>query len=475
MPRFPLRRRAVGAGLALACLAGIAGLSASPAMATPLPTLMRDALATHPSLQAKVSLSEAAAAGVKGARWQYFPTPSVSTEYVDAEASDIDYSGDDHVTTLRLQQPLWTGGRLSGGMKKARAGQTLAQADFEAAKLDVAQRVVQDFGEALVAQLKADAFERSASTHARLLDRVRRRAGEGVSPDSDIVMARARLDTAAADLAVARAQRDAALVRLQQWVGREVTRDIFDENSDAAPETEAESIVALVERAEINSPQLARARAQAVVARSEVKLARAAVFPEFYLRAERQFGSYTVPDADPTNRVFVGMSAQFGGGLGSLSAASAANARVRASEQDILGVQRDIAAQVRSQASLVSTSAERRRALANALQSSYELSDAWDRQFLAGRKPWQDVMNAIREISQAESQLADAIGSECVARWRLALLVFGVDAILQQPAVDEDPVDDTAAIQAGDADNAAVPPADASTMPLSPPQAESAP
>jgi adhesin transport system outer membrane protein len=60
-----------------------------------------------------------------------------------------------------------------------------------------------------------------------------------------------------------------------------------------------------------------------------------------------------------------------------------------------------------------------------ALQTSADLADqvlaSWDRQYLAGRKTWQDLMNSAREQVQAQAQLADLDGSQLVASWRLAL------------------------------------------------------
>jgi adhesin transport system outer membrane protein len=56
--------------------------------------------------------------------------------------------------------------------------------------------------------------------------------------------------------------------------------------------------------------------------------------------------------------------------------------------------------------------------------------DSWDRQFLAGRKTWVEVMNAARELAQAHTALAEVEVALVVASWRLAVLSEGVPAIL---------------------------------------------
>ena len=107
-----------------------------------------------------------------------------------------------------------------------------------------------------------------------------------------------------------------------------------------------------------------------------------------------------------------------GDGLSSLAVQ-----RHAAALADIESQQRSLAEQVMTDHALLVTSQSRRLAL----QSSAELADqvlaSWDRQYLSGRKTWQDLMNSAREQVQVQVQLADLEGSQLVASWRLALTV----------------------------------------------------
>ena len=47
---------------------------------------------------------------------------------------------------------------------------------------------------------------------------------------------------------------------------------------------------------------------------------------------------------------------------------------------------------------------------------------SWSRQYLAGRKTWQDLMNSVREEVQLRAQIADFDAAQLIASWRLALL-----------------------------------------------------
>jgi adhesin transport system outer membrane protein len=60
--------------------------------------------------------------------------------------------------------------------------------------------------------------------------------------------------------------------------------------------------------------------------------------------------------------------------------------------------------------------------LKHALVSSQSIQQAYDRQFVSGKKSWLDVMNAARELAQTETQLADATGGLLASSWRLGML-----------------------------------------------------
>ena len=62
--------------LLIVCLVGIPVWS----QAQTLEALVLDALAMHPSTLSQRAQVASAMAGVEGARWQFYPTPSVSVE-----------------------------------------------------------------------------------------------------------------------------------------------------------------------------------------------------------------------------------------------------------------------------------------------------------------------------------------------------------------------------------------------------------
>ena len=66
---------------------------------------------------------QAAGLEVQIAQQAYWPTPSVSMERVQTQLPDPSFAGSPQVLTFRLQQPVWTGGRLAAQSNKALANQ----------------------------------------------------------------------------------------------------------------------------------------------------------------------------------------------------------------------------------------------------------------------------------------------------------------------------------------------------------------
>ena len=90
--------------------------------------MIEGALNYHPSIIQQKELQSASLKGLDSAKWQYFPTPSISLDAVSTSYKDPSYSGDDYAIRLGLNQPLYTGGRISAGVAAAEANIVAANA-----------------------------------------------------------------------------------------------------------------------------------------------------------------------------------------------------------------------------------------------------------------------------------------------------------------------------------------------------------
>jgi len=161
-----------------------------------------------------------------------------------------------------------------------------------------------------------------------------------------------------------------------------------------------------------------------------VQVRKAQLMPEIYARAEHQQGSFSAGSPSSSNRFFIGLSATPGAGLSAQSAIEGAISKVEALRSEFDLGRRNLIEQVTLEHVSAMTQAQRRSGLENSLSLTRDMVASWDRQFLAGRKTWVEVMNAARELSQAQTALAEVTVAYVVATWRLVVLVEGVPAVM---------------------------------------------
>jgi adhesin transport system outer membrane protein len=411
----------------LLCLIGSAAV---PVQAGSMIDLLNLTFQGNPALRSQAQLVQASQAEIRGANWQFFPTPSVSVEQVNASQNDSSYnSKDGRVLTLRLQQPLWTGGRLTAGVGRAEAGMAAAQAQMDETRQQLALRTIQAWGEWKAGQQKLAALRGSVQTHQKLVALIQRRIDGGVSALADEVLAQGRLEQTLADAMAAQSQLTAALAKLESLTGQRVADEQVSAYSVAAVEPVGQ-LAALLDNAWLNSPTAMKLRAQVRQQELDVEIRKAQLLPEVYARAEHQQGSFTSFGPSSANRFFIGLSATPGAGLSALSGVDAAVARLQSFQSELDATRRSLIEQVSLEHVSALTQAQRRLSLRSGLSSTQAMVDSWDRQFLAGRKTWVEVMNAARELAQAQTALAEVEVGYVVATWRLAVLAEGVPAII---------------------------------------------
>lgn len=393
-----------------------------------LDQLITEAIKTHPIVQSRVAQTAAASVALKGAQWQYFPTPSVSFESVYSSNTDVSFKGDDHVTRFRLEQPLWTGGRLKAGMNKARAGVSSSSALLEEGQREIALRVIQSYGEWYSAWLKRNAWGKSLATHDRLKNQVGHRVEKGVSAESDLLLARGRYESTAADLSAVSAEEEVAISTLSQLVGRNLTQMTLAAIS--LPELAQVSLADLLIQAESISPGIKRAQSEMAGTEALISQYKSDLWPDVYLRLEHQAGNLTYENADDESRIYVGFQSRFGAGLSTLSNVSEARFRHQAARSEVEVQRRAVREQVQSDYSLAKSFEQRIRALKLSIDTAESVYGSYGRQFLAGRKTWLDVMNAARDLVSTEVQLADAEASQLTVLWRLSVVVKGLSETL---------------------------------------------
>ena len=399
-------------------------LNRVPASADSLRELISSALTTHPSIRSYRASERAADANVANARWQFYPTASVSYDRASVSKTDVSHTGDNTVTILGLQQPLWTWGRLSAGLDRAKADVSISHFEAELGRQEIALQVVQNFGDWQAALLNELALQRSLVAHQDLQQLVTRRVAQGLSAESDQDLATSRLESTKEQVSSIQLQKEIALSRLAQLLGHSIEEESLSQERPLG-EGESDSLQSLFLSLKDHPSIL---RLQAMVRQSNATIAerKADYKPEFYVRAERQIGNYSFGNSRPENRVFFGFNSRFGAGLSSVSRVNEARARREAALAEVEAQTRILNEQVSADFLLLSSVQERLIALEVSLDTAISVAASYERQFLAGRKSWLDVINSEREIVQTEGQIIDLTTAQLVVSWRLAISSQGL-------------------------------------------------
>lgn len=392
------------------------------------------AVQQHPAVRSAKAKQNAADLGVDTAKWQYWPTPSFGLERVQADRT-LPGQKDQTVGVFGLRLPVWNGGRLDAGLRRAESRALQTQSESQEVLQSLALRVIQAWSEAVVAMRKIEAQGQSLQAHQRLLQMVERRAAEGASARADVALAQSRIDLLNADIQLLETQRDAALDKLRALTALPLQSDQLSRRHEL-PVFDANELTVFLDKAKAASPTLRKTQLQVLVADAEVASAKAALMPDLSLRLEHQQGNTSITAPSSTNRVFLSLNSNFGAGLSSVSGVELASAQRMAAQEEVAVQEQLLKEQVQQDWSLIKASELRLRGLTSASQAAADVLESYERQFLAGRKQWLDLMNAVREQAQTTVQLADAKGALELSSLRLTLLAGGVNALLQVKTAD---------------------------------------
>lgn len=364
--------------------------------------LIRDAIAQHPVVLSARSLEKASVEDLDVARLQRYPALSVQSEI----------TGSGRANVVSVEQPLWNGGRLQARINAAASTSSAQSARTQEALYETALRVV----DAWQALLHAHEREREIRATLDELDKysalIQRRVDARVSPPIDMELVTARTLQVRVDLQVARASQRVAQARLAQLLGSGRAVDglldgmPMDRQVASALASLKAGLDGSLESAVNLHPTVRKTVQQSQSLKYDLEAQKAAQWPEVYARVQKQFA--ISGSAVTSSNVFVGLRYQPGAGFSSLAQAKSAQARADSLEQSIDAVRRDIRDLLQTDIEELSSARGRVGVLQQAVGSSALVLDSYVRQFVAGRRTWQEVLNAVRENGDNRLALVDA-------------------------------------------------------------------
>ena len=391
----------------------------------------------HPQVLLQRQTLKATGFDIEASEQAFYPTPSISVERAQSNGSfDPSYAGSPQVAIFKLQQPLWTGGRLSAQRNKALASQDIEWARLLEIQQSMALKTLQAWTEVVSAQRQQMALSRTQIELEHLQRKIERRAEQGLSTQSEVKLSSLKVSLVKQMLNQVRIQEDLAWLRLMQWVPEAQTLNAQALINKVAWKDDQAHLQPIqhIDWASLSakqSPVAMRLQSLLKAQDAELEEKRAAYQPEVYLRAERQHGSFAYLNAQNINRVFIGMTATTGAGLSLQHQLAALVARHEIAQFDIDIADRLLTETVQSDVLNLIARQSKTEELKLNLELLHDIQEAWLRQFDNGRKSWLEVMNAVQESMQGQLTLIENDTSLQLSYWRLQIHAYGVSNWIQ--------------------------------------------
>lgn len=389
--------------------------------------LLHEGLKFHPSIAMSKDILRGAEFGVDSAFWGYFPTPSVDVSAVDANKMQ---------TVIRLDQPIWTGGKLDAAYHKAQAGKDEALHNYDEFQYTLINNFLSTLENYLQAQEKIEVLNDNKMQFNDLNGMLDRMITAGISSDADKKLLQSRLANIYSDLVVTKAKYKIAQMQFEILSSQKINCNVKFE-SDNIP-VSGMNIEKLVDDILRFHPALKKIDAQIKAAISETESSKAKLWPSLILRGEHREGSLYAEIGSPVdnNLVYLTLQVSPGAGLSSLSNINAAQINISkiryqksAKEKELID---DLMNDYTNYVAAVSGLEEISTNIVT-LRNVYESNK---RLFLSEEKKWFDLVNALSELNKQKIDYSKLLTEKKVLEYKILLKTGKIDLTTGEIAHD---------------------------------------
>lgn len=377
--------------------------------------LVKNGLEKHPSISMMNEAIKVANSTVDSAKWGFFPTPSI----------DVAQKGSITQTTARLDQPIWTGGKLTSAYDKALAKKDEMQVSLEESKYELIDSFINVLQSYLVAKAQIDALTNGKNDLLKFVSMLERRIEAGASSESDMSLLKSRISQIDSDLVMAKSKLELSKSQFEILSSAKVN-DIYTNLTNKI--NKPIDIEDAISKLKAFSPQIKALETQIKTAEYEVDSAKARFMPNLSLRAEHTKGSiYDETDNDGQSLVYLALSANTGAGLTILSEVEGARAKVLQLKFQQQTKEKELIELLVTEHNSMMASYNKAQSLKNTILSSKEVLDSYSRLFVAGKKQWLDLVNASKELMQNNQELASQEAMIKILKYKFALTIGDID------------------------------------------------
>lgn len=381
--------------------------------------LVTQAIQTHPLVGSARASQQATMEGINAAKLNLLPTPSVSSGYE---------RDNDFVSQVTIRQPLWTGGKLTADVNQAIFDDKAAVEYIYEQQNLVAKTTIDAWQSYIQAVAKQSVHVNNLKELGDFEAMMQRRVSQGVSARIELDLVTNRILQEQTSYQAAVEQQRIATARLEQIIGQPLSQ------MSAASIPNIKVLVEQAKRQSVDFEKMAFDRAgfynptvvkehfQIESAKQGVEAQQAARYPTVYAQYEH---AYYHEDNENDGKFSLGLSYAPGAGFSNFALARASQAQVNSLVQNQEAARRNVIENIQVQYQQFVSAKDRETSLVAAVAGAQIVVNSYRRQFIAGRKSWLEVLNAVREHNDYQIQLVQTRAEMLGAFYKLQV-DFGI-------------------------------------------------
>lgn len=371
--------------------------------------LISKAINHHPSIQMSQEAFKMSEEELNSAKWQYFPTPSV----------DFSNSTKNDQVVAKLEQPLWTGGKLDSQYDMALSSKAEAGYTLEESKYKLVERIlnlIQAYSQGKSAEISLKEGYDRLSKFSEMIDR---RVESGISSQSDEILLNSRLIQIKSDLINAKSKKTLALKQLSLIIGENIESINF--NLDKFNFDNIQSSVLIDDMAKFH-PTLKKMDEQLKSSIHQVSKEESALYPTISLVAEHKSGDvYTENTTESDNAIYLSLKATTGAGLSLLSNVEKAKLNTKRLKSEKDTKEQELTDSFIIDYNNMTLAKEKLANLKLNQEFSNEVFESNKRLFIAGKKQWLDLVNSSKELMDISVSYRDTKELYNILKYKIAL------------------------------------------------------
>ncbi len=376
--------------------------------------LVSKVINNHPSVAMSKETIKSSQEGINNAMWQYFPTPSV----------ELSRASNSNQTVVKLEQALWTGGKLDANYDKALSSEKEALFELEEKKYKLIEMILTHSQNYVQAKYSKEALLSGLERLESFSSMIDRKITVGLSTIADKRLLESRLTQIKSDLISVEHKQKTALKQISLLLSEEITQINFTDNI-ALEDIDTLELVSQID--EVN-PTLHRYDEKIKNAIYEIDIQKSSLYPTLTLAAEHRKGDiYTDNYNTSNNAVYLKLQSQFGAGLSSLSNIKQAKIELQRLKYEKQTTQNELVDTFWQDYNNMLVSKNKIGNSKLNKELSKEVFNSNKRLFLADRKQWLDLVNSSKEVMDIDIALADSKVMYMISKYKVALISGLID------------------------------------------------